>query len=615
MSRSARLLLPLAAQVLGQTCQGGRYAQLASEISGFAPATSFCSSKYPVAPTTTTATASATTLTTTVATSTATLTTSTDTTVSISSTTTFVATEVDTSTIATVTATTYGTVTSTATSTVTVTVTRAPVKRNKRGEEVITFWMDRNHKSKLKRQLSTTRAGPSTTPAAPSTTPRAPSTTPAAPSTTPRAPSTTPAAPSTTPRISTTPAAPSTTPIISTTPAVPSTTPVTTTTTTTSASPAATNCGLLGYDKNSPNAYSVSNRGLSDCYTLCQSSNKCKTFASGKTNGKDTCYLYGSTLPANFKADRNAPYKFYASNCVVGSATTTAVPTSTVDPRASKFSSYVSAATSLIGNVCYCLQTRSTATATVTPTATSSVTATASTTTTTTNSVTGTTTISATSTTVTSVTATATVTAFDTVTVTTIVTSTATVTPTTTTATTTMSTTAPAGPPTCTATTRPPAPGTYCGNDVCYYSETGCFQVTIDQCSDICLNDPNCYVAQYSNGQCVTRSTSDAFTKGDLLISYGHDPDVVCFWLCVSDNRPPLALSCSAEEYDTIIIQGYEGHANGDKDDLIEMHTVEDPTGEKVDVVVMRQLWKSFGVDAVGRRVLDFRGCGSVKRL
>ncbi|KAF4547803.1 Hypothetical protein D9617_36g063410 [Elsinoe fawcettii] len=146
---------------------------------------------------------------------------------------------------------------------------------------------------------------------------------------------TTTAPPATTTSAATTPAtvttsrtSMNTTPTTTTTSAVTNspgaiTTTTTAITTTTAASPSSSLCGLKGYDKNAPKAYSATKQSsLIVCANICQGASMCKTFAYGQ----GTCYLYSTALPLNYRADDTSKFVFYAKSCNVNPATTTTTP-------------------------------------------------------------------------------------------------------------------------------------------------------------------------------------------------------------------------------------------------------------------------------------------------
>lgn len=77
-----------------------------------------------------------------------------------------------------------------------------------------------------------------------------------------------------------------------------------------------TTCGAVGYDTESPNAYSVTRDNpaaadFSTCRASCTADKTCASFAIGD----DSCYLYTSNIEGNFRADDGSPYTFYSASC------------------------------------------------------------------------------------------------------------------------------------------------------------------------------------------------------------------------------------------------------------------------------------------------------------
>ncbi|KAF2671849.1 hypothetical protein BT63DRAFT_181504 [Microthyrium microscopicum] len=111
--------------------------------------------------------------------------------------------------------------------------------------------------------------------------------------------------------------------------------------------PSALSCGLVGYDKNSPESFTDSTSAayhtLSGCVGLCKATSGCQSIALSSS----ICYLYKTPVAGNFKEDASSPYKFYDLAC--SGATSSSIvfsSTSSSTMPSSSSSSFVSTSTS-----------------------------------------------------------------------------------------------------------------------------------------------------------------------------------------------------------------------------------------------------------------------------
>ncbi|KAF2228141.1 hypothetical protein BDZ85DRAFT_188379 [Elsinoe ampelina] len=90
------------------------------------------------------------------------------------------------------------------------------------------------------------------------------------------------------------------------------------------------------------------------------------------------------------------------------------------------------------------------------------------------------------------------------------------------------------------------------------------------------------------------------FTTNHITIVYGHSADIG-FFLHATDERINSACD-DAQEYRNFCYSIFD---EGDGT-YLNVHTGKDDEGKRVSLAVMKEVWKTYGVNPVAMRLLDW---------